>query len=111
MGTTGPRLKLKRKEANISMVKRVKVYVLNSNAGTLKAKADVTLAIGEMEIGINSCRIIQSEGKDPWVGFPQEKYRSGTDDKYKEIIFLNLPARVEITKSIISEYSNLINKQ
>lgn len=88
---------------------KVRIYPLNAKAGTLKAKADVTLSFGGYELGINSCRVIQSEGKEPWVGFPQEKYRAGNDERYKEIIFLNQSARIEITRSIIAEYMNLIN--
>ncbi len=91
-------------------IKRIRIYPLSVAAGTLKAKADVTLEIDSWEMGINGCRIIKPEGKDPWVGFPQERYHTKGRDHYKEIIYLNSVSRTEISKEIISEYFKLINK-
>jgi DNA-binding cell septation regulator SpoVG len=75
------------------------------NKGQLKALVDVTLQSPLGRFTIRSFRIVQDDGKSPWVGFPSSTYT--IDGKPVTRLLLRLPPalRRKIIQSVLAAFN------
>lgn len=70
------------------------------NRGALKAFADVTFGI----LTVRGFRIVQQDGKQAWIGFPQITYEKNGQNKFSELLEIPRSLKKEITDALLAEY-------
>ena len=76
------------------------------NASKLKAKANVTLDLGEgIEIQAKGFRIHDDGEKAAWIGVPSERYVSNGKPGYSELLRVNSVAQSKLYPEILAAYS------
>lgn len=81
------------------------VFLLD-NAGTLKAKVDFKIGRSKFY----SWRIIQIEGKDPFVNAPQESWEKDGKKKYKTLIQFEGKLQKQINEAILTAYNEALKE-
>ncbi len=76
------------------------------NAGALKAFADVTY--GDMTI--KGCRVVQKDGQDPWVGFPQLTYQKNGKTVYKDVIEVPRALKKKIVDLVLDKHKKSLGE-
>jgi DNA-binding cell septation regulator SpoVG len=75
--------------------------------GNLKAFADITLKTDLGEVTLRSFRVVQMEGKEPWVGFPTISYVKNGKTINNPVIEASRGINREIANAILEEYMRL----
>ena len=61
---------------------------------SVKANADVTLGLPEGDLTIKGFRVIQQDGKDPWVAMPTNSYKDKSGE-FKNLKIIEMPRRLK----------------
>jgi len=68
--------------------------------GKVKAFADLRLSLSDGEIFVYGCAVIQSDGKSPWVGFPQNPGRN----KFFPVVVAKGRIEKAITRAVLEAF-------
>ena len=74
------------------------------NCGNLKAFADLIFPTSLGDVTIKGFRVVQKEGSDPWVGFPQTSFQKNGSTKYVPLLELNRRVRNQVQEIILKEF-------
>jgi DNA-binding cell septation regulator SpoVG len=74
------------------------------NMGKLKAFADVIVTTELGDIVIKSFRVVQDEGKEPWVGFPQIPIQKNGKIVYLPLLEISRGLKHSLQEMILEEY-------
>ena len=74
--------------------------------GKLKAFADVTIPSALGDLTILGFRVIDENGKGPWVGFPSNSYPKDGKIVNKRLLDISGRAKREIAEAVLLEYEN-----
>lgn len=72
--------------------------------GKLKAFADVTFPCPLGELTVRSFRVIQEEGKVPWIGFPTISYEKNGKQINKNIFEVPRALKSQLVEAILTEF-------
>jgi DNA-binding cell septation regulator SpoVG len=80
-----------------------------NGGGSLKAFVDIEMNDGTI---IREFRLLQENGKKPWIASPQLSWRDPADGtiKYKTVITLPSPIKTEIDTLILSHWFGMQEK-
>lgn len=74
-----------------------------------KASADITLQTELGELTIARLRVIHQEGKEPWVAFPDIRYRDSTTGEYKnlKVVLPGACLKKAISRTVLEKYAEI----
>ena len=72
--------------------------------GSLKAFADITIPSTLGEITVHGFRVIQQDGKAPWVGFPAISYLKNGKTVNNPVLELPKKLQRQITDHVLAEF-------
>jgi hypothetical protein len=72
--------------------------------GNLKAFADITIPSMLGEITVRGFRVIQKDGKVPWVGFPAISYIKNGKTVNNPILEVPKKLQLQIAKQVLAEF-------
>lgn len=75
----------------------------SANGCAVKAYADVRLDSEAGSVVLHGCSVIDSDGKPPWVGFPQKPGKNA--NKYFPVIEIEGDLKGLIVKAILDAYT------
>jgi len=75
-----------------------------------KASADVTFDTAFGELTLSRLRVIDQEGKEVWVAFPDIRYQDRETNEYRSIkvILPSMRLRKAISNAVIDKYAEAI---
>jgi hypothetical protein len=78
--------------------------------GKLKAFADVTFPSPLGELTVRSFRVVQEDGKLPWVGFPTISYEKNGKQINKSILEVPRVLKNLVVEAILTEFNRQSRK-
>lgn len=88
-------------------VKGMRVDLNRVNLGQLKAFADVTFVSPVGELTIRGFRVLQEEGKTPWVGMPTTNYTKNGKVERKRILDMTRSTQKILSQIIVGEFERV----
>lgn len=80
------------------------VTIHRYESGELKGFADVTVDTSLGEVTLCGFRIMQKQGKGPWIGYPSSAYQKDNQTRYKKFIDAPQATQRRITQAILAEF-------
>jgi hypothetical protein len=77
---------------------------LSSNAGAVKAYADVRISFSEGALDLYGFSVISKDSKPEWVGFPAKA--GNTQGKFFPVVQADGDLREHISKAVLTAYRN-----
>lgn len=81
---------------------------LMNGSGALKAFLDVTF---DEHLTIKGFRVVQKEGQEPWVAFPQITYEKDGKTVRKDVLEVSRLMKKEITEKVLEEFAKQTGKE
>ena len=83
----------------------IQVDLRRTGIGNIKAYADVTLATALGEITLKGFRVVQKDGKAPWVGFPNSTYTKNGKIVTRPFLETREALQRQIADAVLTEYA------
>lgn len=74
-----------------------------------KASAEVTLQTEGGELTLSRLRVIHQDSKDPWVAYPDIRYKDESSGEYRNLKTIQPGARLKkaISEAVLAKYAEL----
>ena len=85
------------------------VRMVKNKESKVKAFVTLTLELGDTDLSINGCKVIEGDKDERWVAFPSSSYEKDGETKYSNIVYVHdEDAYDDMCAFILEEYDKAV---